>query len=161
MREVLEDEVVEDVWTSSPDEDSFRALVSTGNNFYEVKIKVPSGKTVKKAELKVKVPEAWHQIKASVTQDGALERLYVVSNVNGNYTVTSQSLCNKSLHIGQVQLSSGLLPLFDFNQEMVVKIYRAVSGNNKKGQKIYVTSTLGSTMWAQKVDRERPITGRI
>jgi WD40 repeat protein len=161
VKDVLEDEVVETIWVSGPDEDYFQALVLTTQDEPSIlKVQVPTGKVLKRTKLPphIKVPDHVHQVHVDQNeQNETIDRIYFVTMVGSVCQIISEKFQSKKhLMFGQVSLDCQNQPLMAFNGTVFAKISKSVSGQS--GIKMTVILADGSSTWTKKVEKNRPIT---
>ena len=87
--------MVEDIWTSSPDEDHFFALCSTSKEVTVLKVQIPSVKVIEKVKVNphLTIPECPLQMKQvfEVNENGPLlKTIYFLAKKNNSLYLTSQ-----------------------------------------------------------------------
>ena len=131
IKDALETEVVEDIWSSDPDADHFYALCSTGHQLSVFKVQVPTGKVLEKLKVnpQITIPDDMSKIKAEFEtvsnedQDKViLKSVYFVTKKGQNDILSARSnLTGKKLGFGQVFH-------WDANSEIVARIKLVVNG---------------------------------
>ena len=163
LKNLLETEVIESIWSQDPEQDHFYALSSLNNEFKVLKVQIPSGNILKKLKWNknIDVPEKTLKIRPDFkVQDDdkvVLDRVYFLSKQKNQIQLTCQLNENgKKMNFGQVDLDPKGAPIADFNADIVVKVCQAITG--QVGSKIHLYTSLGVTSWSQKLDKKRPIT---
>ena len=163
LKNLLETEVIESIWSQDPEQDHFYALSSLNNEFKVLKVQIPSGNILKKLKWNknIDVPEKTLKIlpdfKVQDDDKVVLDRVYFLSKQKNQIQLTCQLNENgKKMNFGQVDLDPKGAPIADFNADIVVKVCQAITG--QVGSKIHLYTSLGVTSWSQKLDKKRPIT---
>ena len=163
LKNLLETEVIESIWSQDPEDDHFYALSSLNNEFKVLKVQIPSGNVLKKLKWNksIEVPEKTLKIlpEFKVQEDDkvVLDRVYFLSKQKNQVQLTCQLNENaKKMNFGQVDLDPKGIPMADFNADIVVKVCQAITG--QVGSKIHLYTALGVTSWSQKLDKKRPVT---
>ena len=163
LKNLLETEVIESIWSQDPEQDHFYALSSLNNEFKVLKVQIPSGNILKKLKWNknIDVPEKTLKIlpdfKVQDDDKVVLDRVYFLSKQKNQVQLTCQLNENgKKMNFGQVDLDPKGAPIADFNADIVVKVCQAITG--QVGSKVHLYTSLGVTSWSQKLDKKRPIT---
>jgi len=165
IKDVLETEVVEDIWSTGPDSECFYAMCSTGHQLSVCKVQVPTGKILQRIKVhqNISIPDNMVRIKAKFDvkitdkmeeeEEVYLKSVYFVTKKGQSSLLSAQqALTGKKLMFGNVFH-------WDANSEIVVKVKKAVSG--QPDFKLEVTGTNGSSLWSRKLtgnQKNRPIT---
>jgi len=159
LKNLLETEVIESIWSQDPEHDHFYALSSLNNEFKVLKVQIPSGNVLKKLKWNksIEVPEKTLKIlpEFKVQEDDkvVLDRVYFLSKQKNQVQLTCQLNENaKKMNFGQVDLDPKGIPMADFNADIVVKVCQAITG--QVGSKIHLYTALGVTSWSQKLDKK-------
>ena len=147
IQDVLEAEVVEDIWSTSPDSEFFYAMCSTGHQLSVITVQVPSGKILQKIKVhpNISIPDNMCKIKAKFDVKNSkmddeneetvlLKSVFFVTRQGQNNVLSSRdNLTGKKMNFGNVFY-------WDANSDIVVKLKEVVSG--KPEFKLEVTGKL-------------------
>ena len=134
IKDVLETEVVEDIWSTGPDSECFYAMCSTGHQLSVCKVQIPTGKILQRIKVhqNISIPDNMVKIKAKFDvkitdkmeeeEEVLLKSVYFVTKKGQNSLLSAQqALTGKKMMFGNVFH-------WDANSEIVVKVKKAVSG---------------------------------
>ena len=131
IKDVLETEVVEDIWSPDTDADHFYAMCSTGHQLSVFKVQVPTGKVLEKIKVnpQITIPDDMSKIKAEfetvLNKDEnkvILKSVYFVTKKGQNEFLSARAnLTGKKMGFGQVFH-------WDANSEIVARVKTAING---------------------------------
>ena len=114
IKDVLETEVIEDIWSTGPDSECFYAMCSTGHQLSVCKVQVPTGKILQRIKVhqNITIPDNMVKIRAKFDvkitdkmeeeeEEVLLKSVYFVTKKGQNSLLSAQqALTGKKMMFG-------------------------------------------------------------